>query len=686
MSLMHEAQLSKLPWSTTVSDRAEPARRSGLELVTLTAEWARANELTTAGFLLARTARSAVDGILAPDLPVRGGLREAIEGAIEMALALRGAVPPNVALGAGTRAMASDQLFRTRALGARGLCLVVPELGRIADEHGVLDDRDSEALRVWKSLSEEAPIVLLLDDSDRGVSVQLPVAIDSWLATVPSLDAPLVAAWAGGRSQQASHERQGAFDCEPDEFILDREASEEPFVNHEAQHDSEDAHAAVAEADRPTLRDPARTGYQKQANVPAPEANGNIMRHDPLADLEDDDGALDDARLFDGLFTAPSRAAGGSSHLPSLPLADPSVALTPSPAPQKLQIPKREQNTGNPVKRPRHPTSRGAMTRALESDGQALQGRSRAPMTDLQPEQTVELTRDRRTVEAPARPARRFDTSNLRAHAATLVAARGSRPVRQIEQLYVEHYVPLLEAFSAGYTEHDAEQALTGWRSSFEKSYQESFASIRVTGKRPKMVLDAPEEAVRIGKLNGARSVQIVLVDAMRFGLGERVQRRLEASMSDLGTCVEQQVLWAALPSVTSVQMQLLAQGARGLRDIETPNERDLTAFRDGTACTPRRERIGQRDLMKLDVVEARLREAGPAFETRMDDLAEEVADSVVKVAEGLPPRTMMYLFGDHGFQLRAISDSRTARAEQGGARPEEVLVPGYAWLIGGAH
>ncbi len=142
--------------------------------------------------------------------------------------------------------------------------------------------------------------------------------------------------------------------------------------------------------------------------------------------------------------------------------------------------------------------------------------------------------------------------------------------------------------------------------------------------------------------------------------------------------------MWAALPSTTPVQMQLLASGARALPDFVPPSD-DAAGYRDATATVPRRERIGQRDLLKLDVVEARLRDAGGAFDARMDDLADEVCEALSGIAAELPARTLMYVFGDHGFCLRALSGERTSRAEQGGSRPEEVMVGASAWLVGGA-
>jgi hypothetical protein len=102
---------------------------------------------------------------------------------------------------------------------------------------------------------------------------------------------------------------------------------------------------------------------------------------------------------------------------------------------------------------------------------------------------------------------------------------------------------------------------------------------------------------------------------------------------------------------------------------------------------TVRRDRVGSREVMKLDLVEARLRNAGPGYEDRIEALADEVSPILVEYVETLPPRTLVFLFGDHGFRLPASADGRaTGPATQGGVSPEEVLVPAQAWLLGGVH
>jgi hypothetical protein len=161
--------------------------------------------------------------------------------------------------------------------------------------------------------------------------------------------------------------------------------------------------------------------------------------------------------------------------------------------------------------------------------------------------------------------------------------------------------------------------------------------------------------------------------------LGERLAGR--------ALCVEQTLLWAALPTITPAQLRLLARGPRALRDGDPPSDTpDPIVHREGSVTALRRMRIGQRDLVKLDLVEARLREAGPGFDERLDAIAGEVVDVVARYAESLPARTLLFLFGDHGFVLPVDGPQATGPARQGGAAPEEVLVSGQAWLLGGTH
>src|SRR5262249_12194381 len=206
-----------------------------------------------------------------------------------------------------------------------------------------------------------------------------------------------------------------------------------------------------------------------------------------------------------------------------------------------------------------------------------------------------------------------------------LEAARGPKPLAVIERLFVSRYVPLGEAIARGEVDAHAKQVHASFGAAFAKSYLESFGALRVTGKRPMMVLDAPQLATRLGRLHGAKSTQLVLVDAMRFDLGLRVHDRLRAALGANAACTERLLLWSALPTTTPAQPDLLARGPEGLTLTHEPTDREDTVSRGRTAAVLRRVRIGSRDLYKLDLAQARLREDGPSAPARLDRIADEV-------------------------------------------------------------
>lgn len=275
--------------------------------------------------------------------------------------------------------------------------------------------------------------------------------------------------------------------------------------------------------------------------------------------------------------------------------------------------------------------------------------------------------------------------NDWRTWADELTTARGPKPLSVIERMFVSAYVPLADALARGIGDPSAREVLTTWATSFEQSYREAFAALRVRGKRPSMVLDIPEIALRIGRLHGARRVELIAVDGMRFDLGLRVEQRVRWRMAQEVALTERLLLWSALPSTTDVQLELLGRGPEALKTWTGEVSSEIPVARGQNARTPRRVKVGHRDLLKLDLVEARLMEPGDHEASRLDDLADELAEVLSAQLARLPARTLAIVFGDHGFKLGAL-DSGTTAAKSGGASPEEVLVPAFAWLVGGVH
>jgi hypothetical protein len=69
-----------------------------------------------------------------------------------------------------------------------------------------------------------------------------------------------------------------------------------------------------------------------------------------------------------------------------------------------------------------------------------------------------------------------------------------------------------------------------------------------------------------------------------------------------------------------------------------------------------------------------------------MTEIADVTADAITAHIEKLPERTMVIVFGDHGFALDPQAVGTTEEVKQGGSTPEEVLVPAFAWLTGATH
>jgi hypothetical protein len=266
-----------------------------------------------------------------------------------------------------------------------------------------------------------------------------------------------------------------------------------------------------------------------------------------------------------------------------------------------------------------------------------------------------------------------------------LEEARGPRPLAAVERMFVTSYVPLRDAYLRGIAPGEVGVALDAWSQSFAKSYKDAFAALKVRGKRPTMVLDVPDVALRIGRLHGARSVQLLLVDGLRFDLGLRVEQVLRRRFGQEAALTERLLLWSALPTETPTQLELIGRGPDGLKQLGSAPESEVPVARGRMASTPRRIKAGHRELLKLDLVEARLSEAGEPEAERLDALAVDVASSIEELASKLPNRTLLMVFGDHGFLFDDL-EGGTGRARSGGSSPEEVLVPAFAWLVGGLH
>jgi hypothetical protein len=267
-----------------------------------------------------------------------------------------------------------------------------------------------------------------------------------------------------------------------------------------------------------------------------------------------------------------------------------------------------------------------------------------------------------------------------RAWTLQLVAARGPQSLAVLEKLFTESYMPLANALAAGLDDPRARSAHDEFRASFAKSYSEAFPTFASTTKRPRMILDVHDTANRMARLHGARQTRMLLVDGLRWDVSRLVQDRVVARLGDRAVMTDEMVLWSALPTTTMRQLETIARGVDALRD---PGEMDADAEppRGRTAEYVRRLRVGPREVHKLDVVESRLQGARGGVFRAIPEVAEAAAEAIARHADTLAPKTLLFVFGDHGFTI-----DRTGTARQGGSSPEEVLVGAFALLVGDVH
>ncbi len=274
-----------------------------------------------------------------------------------------------------------------------------------------------------------------------------------------------------------------------------------------------------------------------------------------------------------------------------------------------------------------------------------------------------------------------------RSWAIALSAARGPQPLGAFERLFIESYTPLANAIASGVDDPRALRAHDEFRDGFDQSYSDAFATFGASSRRPRLVMDAFDVASKQARMQNARTTHVLVVDAMRYDLGCLVRDRLAERGAGLASLISESLLWSALPSTTFRQLETLARGMEALR-APAPQEAS-ESLRGRSAETVRRLRVGSRELYKLDVVPSMLGAlSDPGIGTSpthvveaLEGIASSVADALVRHLATLPPRTLLLVLGDHGFCV-----DKRGHVSDGGASPEEVLVPCFAYLTADLH
>ena len=242
--------------------------------------------------------------------------------------------------------------------------------------------------------------------------------------------------------------------------------------------------------------------------------------------------------------------------------------------------------------------------------------------------------------------------------------------------------MPLCNAIARGLDDPRARSAQEEFRAAFARSYSEAFPTLAISAKRPRMVLDAHEVAARAARLHGARCARLLLVDGMRWDLSRLIEQHSAAILGPRASITDELILWSALPTTTFRQLETIARGLDALRAPAPLDDlSDFDPLRGRTSDYVRRVRVGPRELYKLDLVQARLQSAGGDVPLALPEIAEATAEVIARHAEGLAPRTLLFVFGDHGFLV-----DRKGYASHGGASPEEVLCGAFGMLVGDVH
>ncbi len=632
-------------WATANSD-FQGHEHGGIELVEPTERVEHELSATRAGLLLVP--------VEPPRPALRGRLALLIESAVEGELERRGAPPPGVGAASDLDASLSDQLYRARLVGGLGLAISLHSLEGIANLAGALDAEDSAVLRWWLAATRERPVRMILASVDRDLGIyDEPLPLHALLATPQTEGVSVPRA-----APEVAHSS------------ATMELSELP--------------PAVAEA-----------------------ASQIVVRHEPTpsplpAETRQENDAEALMRAMAAIFADDEPVSAEREVEPTSDGDDATYAFEPSdvealPAVEEMPEPPFSVEAATapvPTPAPSDEVSAAAMepapqaTEELEPEADAAPEAATAPELVEQPEETAPDPTPISIAAPVAKKSGPLDPnapSEWQRWVGDLEGTRGPKPLAVVERTFVTSFVPLMDAEARGITGPEAAPVLTAWSKSFEKSYSEAFDALRVRGKRPTMVLDVPDLALRIGRLHGARAAQLILVDGMRFDLGLRVNERLKPLLGQHAALTERLLLWSALPTTTAVQLELLGRGPQGLKERSEEIASDVPVARGRAAATLRRIRAGQREVLKLDIVESAMSVPGGPLAERLDDLADETAEALANHLLRLPARTLAVIFADHGFALDSIG-SGTSAARSGGASPEEVLVPAFVWLCGAVH
>lgn len=565
-------------------------------------------------------------------------LEQHLASCVDEALERRGALRRSASVPDELCECLADQLYRARLLGFDGLSVELQCLSAFARD-AILDGEGSAGLRRWFSAARSGRVKLALGPRVLALRVHdEPVELRSWFDTTDErspaavVELPVGESDAGIGNPGVDALDAAAFDDALDLVLgFDRPVGAEPVCE---QHDvapgevtgddSHDLHRVE------TLDEPGETHAEELREESDDDVPGEIEIAGETTGTAD---AVGESRIDAGSETPITEPAAVDGTASVEPVAE-------------------AESGDDIVVRPRRVREDEIASRQIPLFVQANDDDA----------SSSEVSRE------VALGHQRADWCDA------LSRADGATSFQALEDLFVTAYAPLQEAIAADPERHASQrEVLERWATEFETCYRRAFEHLRTSRRRPQMVFDAPKMAFNLSRVHDAKAFQLVLVDAFRFDIGQRVYDKLRLQLSGHAECVQRGVLWSPLPSNTSAGLELLARGPDGLRDLRGEiAEAKVVSIKDARRL--RKLRAGPHSLFKLDAIQALL-EPGRAWSPKgLDQLAAEVAVSCGRFVRQQAPGSLVFMFGDHGFRL---SDGG-----HGGASPSEVLVPYQAWRL----
>ena len=184
----------------------------------------------------------------------------------------------------------------------------------------------------------------------------------------------------------------------------------------------------------------------------------------------------------------------------------------------------------------------------------------------------------------------------------------------------------------------------------------------RAEGRRPLMIQDMPSILSKKRGVPDHRGVHYILMDGMRWDLWEKIKSGFFGKMTDQFRFVREGALWTHQPSDTAAQMERFS---RAFHEVHGDGGKDL--------------------LWKISEVDEKIHtEKGPLSHLFANVLSFLELELLYRL-RGLPSRTLIILFADHGFVenpgFNPTDKYGAPRYIHGKDSPFEVIVP-WAWVM----